>query len=102
MLQVMDNMDASCVFYVKVGMFTHLEHGKIYLLAVNQTEIVKLIAQHILIVSVGSMLYPLDYLRPTSADSHALERYPNNILQSCVSASDTLQYITVQKRTTSD
>jgi len=27
MLQVMDNMEASCVFDVKVGTFTHLEHN---------------------------------------------------------------------------
>jgi len=28
MLQEMDNMEASCVFYVKVGTFTHLEQSK--------------------------------------------------------------------------
>jgi hypothetical protein len=54
MLQVMDNMDnmeASCVFYVKVGTFTHLEQSKISLLTVNTSGIVMLTVQHDLIVS---------------------------------------------------
>jgi len=36
MLQDMDNMEASCVFYVKVTMFTHLAQSKTTLLTVNQ------------------------------------------------------------------
>jgi len=32
MVQDMDNMEASCVFYVKVGTFTNLEQSKISLL----------------------------------------------------------------------
>jgi hypothetical protein len=52
MLHVMDNMEACCVFYVKVGMFTHLEQSKIFLLTVNKSEIVMLTVQHDLIVSV--------------------------------------------------
>jgi len=42
MLQVMDNMEASCVVYVKVGTFTHLEQSKISLLMVNKSGIVTL------------------------------------------------------------
>jgi len=52
MLQVMDNMEASCIFYVKVGTFTHLEQSKIFLLTVNESGIVTLTVQHDLIVSV--------------------------------------------------
>jgi len=52
MLQVMDNMEASCVFYVKVGTFTHLEQSKISLLTVNKSGIVTLTVQHDMIVSV--------------------------------------------------
>jgi len=52
MLQVMDNMEASCVFYVKVGTFTHLEQSKVFLLTVNKSGIVTLTVQHDLIVSV--------------------------------------------------
>jgi len=46
MLQDIDNMEASCVFYVKVNTFTHLKHSKTSLLTVNETEIVSLTVQH--------------------------------------------------------
>jgi hypothetical protein len=52
MLQVMDNMEASWVFYVKVGTFTHLERSKIFLLTVNKSGIMTLTVQHDMIVSV--------------------------------------------------
>jgi hypothetical protein len=52
MLQVMDNMEASCAIYVKVGTFTHLEQSKISLLTVNISVIVTLTVQHDMIVSV--------------------------------------------------
>jgi hypothetical protein len=52
MLQVMDNMEATCVFYVKVSTFTHLEQSKISLLTVNISGIVTLTEQHDMIVSV--------------------------------------------------
>jgi hypothetical protein len=52
MLQVMDNMEASCVFYVKVGTFTHLEQRKIFLLTVKKSGIVTLTVQDDLIVTV--------------------------------------------------
>jgi len=52
MLLVMDNMEASCIFYVKVGMFAHLEQSKISLLTVNKSGIVTLTVEHDMIVSV--------------------------------------------------
>jgi len=55
MLQDMDNMEASCIFYVKVGTFTHPEQSRISLLTVNKTEIVKLTEQHDLIASISFM-----------------------------------------------
>jgi len=55
MMQVMDNMEASCVFYVKVGMFTHLEQSKIFLLNVNKSGTVMLTVQHELIVIFSFM-----------------------------------------------
>jgi len=55
MLQVMDNMEASCVFYDKVSTFTHLEQSKISLLTVNKSGIIKLTVQHDMIVSVSFM-----------------------------------------------
>jgi len=55
MLQDMDNMEASFVFYVKVGMFTYLEQCKNVLLTVNKTGIVRLTVHHDLIASVSFM-----------------------------------------------
>jgi hypothetical protein len=55
MLQVMDNMEVSCVFYVKVSMFTLLKQSKIALLIVNKSGILTLAVQHHMIVSVSFM-----------------------------------------------
>jgi len=51
----MDNMEATFVFYVKVGTFTHLEQSKNVLLTVNKTGIVRLTVHHDLIASVSFM-----------------------------------------------
>jgi hypothetical protein len=51
----MDNLEASCVVYVKVGMFTHLGQSKISLLTVNKMGIVKLTMQYATIVIVSFM-----------------------------------------------
>jgi len=53
MLQDMDNMEASCVLYVKVGTLTRLEQSKTPVLTVKETGIVRLTVQHDLIVSVS-------------------------------------------------
>ena len=53
MLQDMDNMEAGCIFYVKVGTFNHLEQIKISLLTVNTLGIIRLTVQHDLIVRVS-------------------------------------------------
>jgi len=55
MLQVMGNMEVHCIFYVKVGAFTHLEQSKIGLLNVNKSGIMTLTVQHDMIVSVSFM-----------------------------------------------
>jgi len=52
MLQVMDNMEASCVIFVKVGTFTHLEQIKISLLTVKKSGIETLTVRYDMIVSV--------------------------------------------------
>jgi len=62
MLHDMDNMEASCVFYVKVGTFTHLEQIKISLLTVNKSGIVTLTVQHDMFVSDIFMQHPGEYL----------------------------------------
>ena len=102
MLQVMDNMEASCVFYVKVGMFTHLEQSKIFLLTVKESGIVTLTVQHDLIVSVIFIQYPRDYLRQTSADFLSLELHPIHFMRLGDSGGRTPQFINVTKQTTSD
>jgi hypothetical protein len=76
MVQEMDNMEASCVFYVKVSTFTHLEQSTTTLLTVNQLGIVRLTVRYDLIVSVSFMYYPGDYLRQTSAEVLSLEHFP--------------------------
>jgi len=55
MLQDMDNTEASCVFYVKVGMFTHLEQSNTFFLTVNKTGMVRLTIQHVMIAIVSVM-----------------------------------------------
>jgi len=76
MLQVVDNMEASRIFYIKVGTFTHLEQSKTSLLTVNKTGIVRLTLQHDFIVSVSFIFYPGDNLRQTSADVLSFEQSP--------------------------
>jgi len=55
MLQVMDDMEVSCVIWVKVSRFTHREQSEIALLTVNISEIMTLTVQHDMIVSVSFM-----------------------------------------------
>jgi len=76
MLQDMDNMEASCVFYVKVSTFTHLEQSETSLLTVIKSGIVRLTIQHDLIVSISFMYYPRDSLRQTSANVFTLKLWP--------------------------
>jgi hypothetical protein len=76
MLQGMDNMEASCIFYVKVSMCTHLAQSKTTLLTVSQSGIVRLIIRHDLIFGVSFMYYPGDHLRQTSADVLSLAQCP--------------------------
>jgi len=68
MLENMDNMEASCVSYVKVSIFTHLEQSKTFLSTVNKSGIVRLTVQHDKMVSFSFTYYPRDSLRQTSAD----------------------------------
>jgi hypothetical protein len=102
MLQVMDNLEASCVFYGKVGTFTHLAQSKICLLTVYKSGIVKLTVQHDLIVNISFTYYPGDYLRQTRAVVLSLEQYPINVYQLGNSGCRTQQFVAVNKQTTLD
>jgi len=55
MLQVMDSMEASCIFDVKVGMCAHPEQSKMSRLTVNKSVIDTLTIQHDLIVVISFM-----------------------------------------------
>jgi len=98
----MDIMEASCIFYVKVGTFTHLERSTISLLTVNKSGIVTLTVQHDMIVRLTFTLYLGDHLRQTSADVLSLEQNPTEIERLGVSSSHAPQIFLVTRRTTSD
>jgi len=102
MLQVMDNMEVSCVFYVKVSTFTQLEQSKTDLLTVIKPGIMTLTVQHDMIVSVSFIYYPGDYFRQTSADVLSLELHPMNIQQLGDFGGRTPQLILVITQATSD
>jgi len=55
MLQVMNNMEVRCAFFVKVSTFTHFKQSKISLLTVTKSGIVTLTIKHDMIVSVSFM-----------------------------------------------
>ena len=52
MLQDMDHMEASCIFYIKVGRFDQFKQIKISVLNVTSLGIVILIVDYDLMVSV--------------------------------------------------
>jgi len=99
MLQVMDNMEASCIFNVKVGTCTYLEQSKIFLLTVKKSGIVTLTVQHDLIVSIIFMYYPGDYLRQTSTDILSIELHQIYVTRLGDSSGRTPQFILVTKQT---
>ena len=63
MLQDMDHMEASCVFYVKVGRFNESEQSKISILTVTSLGIVMVTIHYDLMVSVWFMKDPGDVLQ---------------------------------------
>ena len=53
MLQDMDNMEARCILYLKVGTFDQLVQSKICVLTVTKMGIVRGTVQYALVVSVS-------------------------------------------------
>jgi hypothetical protein len=102
MLQEMDNIEVSCIFYVKVSTFTHLEQSKIALLTVTKSGITTFTVQHNMIVRVSLLSYPWDYLRETSAGVLLLELHPIHIQPLGDFGGRPTQLIPVIKWTTSD
>ena len=79
MLQGMDHMEASWVFYVKVGTLDHLEQNKFCVLTVTELGIVMLTVQNDSIFSPSFMYDPGDLLRQSSPDILSVEEYPGYI-----------------------
>jgi len=102
MLQDMDNVEARCVFYVKVSTFTHLEQRKTSLLTVNKSGIVRLTVQHDLIVGISFMYYRRDSSRQTSAHVLFFEHCPIYSWQSSDFSCRTPQCMPVNTQTTTD
>jgi hypothetical protein len=82
MLQDADHMEASCIFYVKVGMFDQLEQIKLCFLIITSLGIVMLTIQLVPILSVSFTEDPRDVIRETLADVISVEEYPFHISQS--------------------
>jgi len=76
MLQGMDHMEASCVFYVKVGTLDQLEQSKFCVLTVTKLGIVMITVQIDSIFSVSFMYDSGDLLRKTSPDVLSVNEYP--------------------------
>jgi len=68
MLEDMDQMEASCVFYVLVGTLNPLEQSRISILTVTTLGIAMLTIHHFKIFKVCFMRDPRDFLRQTSED----------------------------------
>jgi hypothetical protein len=102
MLQDMDNMEASCICYVRISMFVHLEQRNTSLLTVTETGIVRLTIQHDLIVRVSFMYYPGDSFEQTSTDILSLEQLPTYRWQLGDFGCHKLQCILSYKQTTMD
>jgi hypothetical protein len=98
----MENMEARCLFYVKVGTLTRLEQSKTYLFTVNNTGIVRLTVQPDLIVLVSFMYYPRDNSWQSSSDVLSLKRFPMYSWQSCDRSCGSPRSIPVNKHTTLD
>jgi len=102
MLQDMDHMEASCIFYVKVGMFDQLEQSKICVLTVTTLGMIMLTVQHNLIFSLCFMKDPGDFLRQTSPVYLSIEEFPSDMIQQWDLCCHSCLCIPVKKESTMD
>jgi hypothetical protein len=79
----MHHMDASCIFYVKVGTFHQLEQYKIFILTVTIWGIAMLTIPYDLMVSACFMYNPGDVLRQTSPAVLSVEELPLYMFETC-------------------
>jgi len=68
MLQDMQHMEASCLFYVEVGTHNRPEQSKISILTVSTLGVAMLTFHHYMMYSICFMSNPGDNLRQTSVD----------------------------------
>jgi len=102
MLQDMDHMEPSWVFYVKVRTFDQLEQSEICVLTIISFRIVMLTVYHDSMVSVCFILDLGDVLRQTSPDFLSVEAFPVYIYHTWNFTCRSLQCIPANKQTTSD
>jgi len=98
MLQDMDHMEASRVFYVKVCTFDQHEQSTIFVLTIISSRIVKLTIYHDLLVIMCFMNDPGDVLRQTSPNDLPVEEFPFNIYQTWDISWHSLQCIPATKQ----
>jgi len=99
MLQDMDHMEASRVFYVKVRTFDQLEQSKISVLTVISVGIVTLIVRYDIIVSICFMYDPGYVLRQTSPDDLSAAEFRFYIYQTRDISCRSLRCIPAHKQT---
>jgi len=99
-LQDRDLMEASCIFYIKVGRFDQLEHNKISVVTVTALGIVILTVNHDFMVSVWFVWYPGDVLRQTSPNVLSVESSPLYIYQTWDFSCYSSHYIPVNTQST--
>jgi len=73
MLEDMDDVEASCILYVKVVTFDRLEQCKVCVLTTTTIGMVILTIQHDMMFSLSFKPDCWDFLRHTSPDVHSLE-----------------------------
>jgi len=102
MLQDVDHMEASCVFYVMVGNFDQFEQCKISVLTVTSLGIVMLTVHYDSMVSRWFMWDPSDSLRQTSPDVFSVKEWFVYIHKKWDISHRSIRCIPVNERTTSD
>jgi len=98
---MLQDMEAICIFCVKVRTFVQLEPSKICRLTVIPFGIVMLTLRHDLMVSVCFMYGSGDVFRESSPDILSVEEFPCEDYHACDFSCRSLRCIPANKDTTS-
>ena len=101
MLEDMERIEASCVFYVEVGMLNRLDQCKICVLNVTTLGIAMQTILHYMMLSVCFMYDPRDFLRQPSADIHSVKECAVYISQTSDFSGHSPRFIPGNKQTRS-